>query len=97
MTITWRPSPHAAEPPARLFALVLVIAQLSGPLLNYMQLLLDLMQLPDNAAEANREDYHCDNQYRFDTQFYGLSPPRISVASGTLSQGCKDDGSISID
>jgi hypothetical protein len=86
-----------AEPPARLFALVLVIAQLSGPLLNYMQLLLDLMQLPDNAAEANREDYHCDDQYRFDTQCYGLSPPRISVASGTLSQGCKDGGSISID
>jgi hypothetical protein len=57
-----------------------------------MQLLVDLMQLPDNAAEANREDDHCDNQYLFDTQCYGLSPPRISVASGTLSQGCKDDG-----
>jgi hypothetical protein len=62
-----------------------------------MQLLLDLMQLPDNAAEANREDDHRDNQYRFDTQFYGLSPPRISVASATLSRRSKDGGSISID
>ena len=83
--------------PFTYFALVLVTAQLSGPLLNYMQLLLDLMQLPDNAAEANREDDHCDNQYRLDTQRYGLPPLRISVASGTLSQGCKDSGSISID
>jgi hypothetical protein len=51
------------------------------------------MQLPENAAEANRENHHCDNQYRIDTQCYGLPPPRISVASGTLSQGCKDGGS----
>ena len=51
------------------------------------------MQLPANAPEATRENHHCDNQYRIDTQCYGLPPPRISVASGTLSQGCKDGGS----
>jgi len=81
--------------PVNLFALVLVMAQLIGILLNCMQLLLNPMQLPANAPEANREDYHCGNQYWIDTQCYGLPPPRISVGNGRKSQGCKYAGSIS--
>ena len=54
-----------------------------------MQLPLNLMQLPANAPEANREDHHCDNQYWIDTQCYGLPPLKDERRQRRISQGCK--------